>query len=259
MPGDLPFEIFESCEWPEHTRLAIGVRVPSSPPAGRTQVRTLLEHLWAQARSGMGDHFPWRVQICVFDRPGGWSPDFLGCLTRGTEPPAEGEEIEDGGEEAPDLENHARFSPAEEGQRVEALLAGGFPGARKPRVTVDEAQHRLTVTYPYLQPGTDLWQSHLTCAEVVAAFLQVAWTFYPATTDLTSLEFDGVSGDGLALRVELPDQVAFLAMDPWPLRERLGSRAPVDLEPELKAVLARLSAKGVPVQLDATRCTWRRR
>jgi hypothetical protein len=122
---------------------------------------------------------------------------------------------------------------------------------------VDEAKHRLTVSYPYLTRGTDRWRDGLGCAEAIAAFLDVAWTFYPATTDLKSLEFDGLWRDRLALKVELPDEAAFLAMNPWPLRERLEVAAPADLEPELQAVLAKLRAKGVPVTLG--RCAWRHR
>jgi hypothetical protein len=254
-PGDLAFEVFQNCLWPGDARLAIGVHLTGRTPPGRSQVGSLLEHLWAQARSGLGARFPRHVQICAFDRPGGWSTDFVGCLTRGFEPMAEDEETTDAGEEVPELENRARFSPVEEAERIENVLAAGFSGPRRPRVAADAARHRLVVTYPFVAPATGRWLARPGCADAIASFLQAAWTFYPVTTELTAFEFEGVWRDRPLLGVEVPSEAAFLAMDPWPLRERLGRAPPERLAQALDGALTRLRREpGASAALDRATC-----
>jgi hypothetical protein len=238
-PGIVPFKVFENCVWPHDQRVAIGVHLDGGPVPSRSRVQALLEDLWAQARAGLGERFPRVVQICVFQRPGGWSPDFVGCLNRGFEPAGEEDEGADAGEERPELQNHAPFSPDEEARRIEAALSTHWAARAAPRTSVNDAKHELTVRFE--------WAARPGCNEVLSAFFELAWTFYPTTTQLGALRVESVWKGKALLSAHVADEKAFLAMDPWPLRQKPEPGA-------MRAALKRLPMPESSAHLDAALC-----
>jgi len=97
--------------------------------------------------------------------------------------------------------------------------------------------------------------------DVALPFFAVAWEFYPPKTALSALTFQGVTNGKTLLRVHLRDLDAFLAMQPWAVRQRLGeAHVPYALgatrtdeqnaliRKELEAALAKLPQGSVVVE-----------
>ncbi len=251
--GQPSFVSHFNCLWPSHQRLEISVSLLQR--AKRAQVEGLLQSLWKDLKATMGDGFPETVKLCVF------APDTsvlegaaLGCIRKGYEP--EGEP----GEEEADLRIDMPPEPAEWASWLGNSFGKRFVGAHRPRVTFDPSQSELTMVYPYVQEGTDAWAAHPSYVDVTLPFFALAWQFYPPRTTLSALTYEGVWKGKTLLRVHLRDLKAFLAMDPWGVRERLNeARLPIEIgaprsseqsaaiQKELEVALAKLP-KGSVVQ-----------
>jgi hypothetical protein len=210
----VPFAVRFNCLWPSRQRMEIAVSLESA--GKRPDVEKLLHVLWEQLEAGMGKAFPEIVNLCVL--PAGvtaWTDKPLGCISKGYEP--EGPEA---GEEEEEMRIDMPEEPATWAASLTKSYAKRFLGSRKPRVTFDEARGELKVVYSYVD-GADQWAPRLSLADAALPLFALAWDFYPPKTALRSLVFEGVWKGKPVVRVSIPDLQTFLAMDPWPIRERL--------------------------------------
>jgi hypothetical protein len=213
------FSVFADCRSKDGKSLGVAMALADGKLPMRTQLDTLLRALYAQVRSAMGRKLPPRVEVCVYPHgTAAWSAEFLACIRLGFEnEEAEGNAPSDDDDE-PQIENHAPFTPAEEVRRMQSL----FPRGRV-QVSGDEQRHTLKVVYDFDAPPAFV--------DAALAFFAVATRVYPATTSLVTLDFVGMRQGKVVLRVRVADERTFLAMGPWPMRERL-SQAGIALDPK---------------------------
>jgi hypothetical protein len=245
-----------NCLWPSHQRMEMSVALTRR--AKRKDVEGLLHGLWKDLEARMGKDFPETAKLCVFAPGSGISDTPLGCIRKGYEP--EGEP----GEEEADLRIDMRPEPAELAEELTHAFGKRFVGSHRPRATFDQARAEITMAYPYLDGGTDRWSAKPSYVDVVLPFFAVAWEFYPPKSEVSALTFVGASNGKTLLRVHLRDLKAFLAMDPWAVRQRLGEghvpyslgalgapRTPeqsATLRREFEAALAKLPAGSVALE-----------
>jgi len=218
--GAPAFTVFADCTGEKGQRLGIAVALSDATPPTRAKLDRFLRAFYAQVRRTMGRALPRKVELCVY-RAGttAWAPDFLGCIRRGYENELT-EGTADDDDDEPAIENHAPLTPAEEVQRVQGLF-GARP--RLVHVVGDEPHHAMKVDY-------ELRGARPTFVDAALAFFSVATRVYPAPTSLVTLDFTATWRGAAVLRVRVPDERAFLTMDPWAMRERL-SAAGIVLDP----------------------------
>lgn len=206
--GALPFEVTHDCMFPGQTRLEVAVNVAANERPKRGQVDVLLRDLLEQVRRATAPALPELVHICAFPADTVDGTGRYGCL-----------ELES--DEGPSGELSVQIDlPFEAAEWLPSFAASHSGG----RVALDEANHEVVVTIA-LPPGERVSRAR-------AAVYAFPWIFdfYPPKTEARALTVR-VARDGEAvLTVRVADRDAFLAMDPWPIRERMAA-AHVPLDP----------------------------
>src|SRR5207245_1760223 len=82
-----------------------------------------------------------------------------------------------------------------------ALGSGTFVGKIQPKVEVDEASHRVTLTLPFVEPGKDEWAERLTYNLAIVTFTDYAQRLYQSVPEMDGLTFIGVWKDQPAVRI----------------------------------------------------------
>jgi mono/diheme cytochrome c family protein len=247
-----PFVVLFNCLWPAHDRLEVSVAL--THPARRAEVEALLKSLWGGLKARMGKEFPEATQVCVLPEGATIADGPLGCMKEGFEP--EGEP----GEDEPDLQITMRADPTEAADLLRAALAKALPDDRSPRVTYEPARREVSVLDAHADVGRGASGAKPSYVDAVLPLFVAAWEFYPPRADVAALSFRGVWKGEPLVRVRVADLAAFLAMDPWAVRERL-LEANIPLAPgaartdeqtavlrgELEHALAKLPAGSVSV------------
>ncbi len=212
--GLLAFDVTHDCMFPGRSRLEIGVNLRQTTRPVRAEVDTLLRNLFEQVRSATAASPPELTHLCAFAAGTvEWKAPY-GCVEFEADEGAQGELA---------VRVDLPFEPAAWAQSFAASHAGGFTGAWKPQVTFDEAKQGIEVVYPYIEKGQDRWTQHLTYREAAIHLFPILFDFYPPQTEVQALRFQGVWRGRPVLTVHIADMKAFLAMDPWPIRERMAA------------------------------------
>lgn len=212
--GLLAFEVTHDCMFPGRSRLEIGVNLRRTTRPARAEVDALLRNLFEQVRSATAASPAELTHLCAFAAGTVEWKDPYGC-------------VEFEADEGPQGELAVRvdlpFEPAAWAQSFATSHAGSFTGAWKPQVTLDEAKRGIEVVYPYVEKGQDRWAQHLTYREAAIQLFPILFDFYPPQTEVEAIHLKGVWRGRPVLTVHVADMKAFLAMDPWPIRERMAA------------------------------------
>jgi mono/diheme cytochrome c family protein len=228
--GGLPFEVANDCMFPGQTRLEVAVNVAQAQRPKRGQVDTLLRGLLEQVRLATSPALPELVHVCAF--PAGTSDGMgrFGCL-----------ELES--DEGPEGELSVQIDLPFEASEWLPSYASSHPGGR---VALDEAESEVTVTL-------ELPDDARTPERAAVYAFPWIFGFYPPRTGARTLTVRATRRGNVVLTVRVADLHAFLAMNPWPIRERMAAaHVPLDpsaartpeqeatLEKEYSAALAKL-------------------
>jgi mono/diheme cytochrome c family protein len=230
--GGLPFEVTHDCMFPGQTRLEIAVNVARKQRPKHGEVDALLRALLEQVRLATSPALPELVHVCAFPAGTTDGAGRYGCL-----------ELES--DEGPSGELSVQIDLPFEASEWLSSFATSHPGGR---VALEEAKGEVVVTVdlPVDEPSTP--------ARAAVHVFPWIFDFYPPKTDARALTVRAVKRGKTILTVRVADLDAFLAMDPWPIRERMAAaHVPLDptaartaeqeakLEQEYAAALAKLS------------------
>jgi hypothetical protein len=107
---------------------------------------------------------------------------------------------------------------------VAAVRGDTFVGKLQPKVEVDEAGHKVTLTIPYVEPGKDEWADHLSYNNAVVTFTDYAQRLYQSVPDMNGLQFVGVWKDEPVVRIQIASKEEYSALDLYGLGERIGGK-----------------------------------
>jgi mono/diheme cytochrome c family protein len=206
--GGLPFDVTHDCLFPGQTRLEVAVNVAQNERPRRGQVDALLRGLLEQVRDAPPTTVPDLVHICAFPAGTVDGTGRYGCL-----------ELES--DEGPSGELSVQIDlPFEASEWLRSFAASHAGG----RVALDDAKNEVDVT-------VDLPEGCFTQAGAGVHAFPWIFDFYPPKTEVRALTIRAVRRGTAVLTVHLADVDAFLAMNPWPIRERMAA-AGVPLEPD---------------------------
>jgi len=227
----LAFEVTHNCMFPGNDQLEIVVRLTKSDVPKRAQVDGLLRGLLVQVQSGTAGRMPELTHINAFSADG---KNHYGRL-----------ELD--GDEGPQGEMEiyldAPFDADEWSRAFAASHSAGFVGASKPEVSVDHEKQEITVTYPFIDPGSERWSERVTATRAYIEAFPWFFDFYPPRTDVQAMSFIGVRKGKPVFTVHIKDLQTFLAMDPWPIRERMAA-AGIPIEPTVRRTPAQDAVLG---------------
>lgn len=206
--GGLPFDVTHDCSFPGQTRLEVSVNLAQRERPTRAQVDALLRGLLDQVRGATAPALPELVHICAFPAGTVDGTGRYGCL-----------ELES--DEGPSGELSVQIDLPFEPSEWLPSLAAKHPGGR---VALNESDGEVEVT-------VDLPDGHLTTARAAVRAFPWFFDFYPPKTGVRAITFRGVRKGKELLTVRVADVDAFLAMNPWPIRERMAA-AHVPLDPD---------------------------
>lgn len=206
--GGLPFEVTNDCMFPGQTRLEVAVNVASGERPKRGRIDALLRDLLEQVRRATSPALPELVHISAFPAGTVDGTGRYGCL-----------ELES--DEGPSGELSVQADLPFEAEEWLPSFAASHPGGR---VALNETKGEVVVT---VTPPSGERLSRARAA--VYAFPWI-FDFYPPHTEARALTVRVTRDGDAVLTVKVADLDAFLAMDPWPIRERMAA-AHVPLDP----------------------------
>lgn len=207
LDGGLPFEVTHDCMFPGQTRLEVAVNVVQKERPKRREVDALLRGLLEQVRVATSPALPELVHVCAFPAGTTDGTGRYGCL-----------ELES--DEGPSGELSVQIALPFEASEWLPSFASAHPGGR---VAFEEAEGEVVVT-------VDLPDDAVTPARAAVHVFPWIFDFYPPKTDARAITVRAVHDGKAILTVHVADLDAFLAMDPWPIRERMAA-AHVPLDP----------------------------
>lgn len=205
--GELPFEVKHDCMFPGQARLEVAVNLAQPGTPRRGQVDALLRALLDQVRRATEPALPELVHVCAYPAGTVDGTGRYGCLAF---------ESDEGPSGELSVQIDLPFEPSEWLPSFAAAHQGG-------RVTLDDAKSEVEVT-------VDLADEPLTLGRAAVRAFPWLFDFYPAKTQAHALTVKGVREGRVVLTIHVTDVDAFLAMDPWPIRERMAA-AQVPLDP----------------------------
>ncbi|HEX8789736.1 MAG TPA: cytochrome c [Polyangiaceae bacterium] len=206
--GGLPFEVTHDCMFPGRSRLEIAVNVAQRERPRRGQIDALLRALLEQVRRATSPSLPELVHVCAFPAGTVDGTGRYGCL-----------ELES--DEGPSGELSVQIDLPFEASEWLPSFATGHPDGR---VALNEAKGEVVVTI-------ELPEEPRSAARAAVHAFPWIFDFYPPKTTTRALTVRAVHDGKAILAVHVADLDAFLAMNPWPIRERMAA-AHVPLEPE---------------------------
>jgi hypothetical protein len=212
--GLLAFDVTHDCMFPGNARLEIAVTLRQSERPARAEVESLLRALFDQIRAATAPAVPDLAHVCAFPAGTTDGQGAYGCVA------FEGDEGPEG-----ELAVHVEvpFAPAEWVASFAANHSQRFLGGLRPQVAADTASGAVVVTYPFLDRDGSAPAPRLTLADAAIDLFPWLFDFFPAKTDVPGITFVGAWRGRTVLTVRIANADDFLAMNPWPIRERMAA------------------------------------